>query len=304
MPQFRRPVHSGILFCVAPNTDEVFVNLTNSQWHLAVLAFLIIVSDPPQTRAGQVFDHVFLLISALSGPFCLLLLPIAAARTIIHREPTYYTRLAIVACGVAIQAVPIIQSSGSSRPNTPLGASFGALICLLAAQLFLAPLISHNHLEYLYSTRIWQNPVFPCLVDLAAGMICFQAVRRWIALRYALVFVMLILAAPLTHPIVTTTMPQWHAMFIPDAGMRYFFMPILFWLAALVAVTFSGHGLTRALATGALLVVVVLGIPHDRKIAMEADRGFSEAARRFDAGPPGTTVTIPVRPGSTVTLTR
>lgn len=294
----------GCLFCLAPNTNEVFVNLTNSQWHLAVLAFLILMSNPPRATAWQIFDYLFLTLSALSGPFCLLLFPIAAIRAALHRDRTRFTRLGIMTAGVIIQAFPIIETSGSSRLNTPLGARPFTLIRLLAAQLFLVPLIGHHHLDALYSNRIWLNPLFPCAVDLAAGMICFQAAKRWVTMRYALAFIVLLLAATLSHPVVSTTIPQWDAMFIPDTGMRYFFMPILFWLTALVAVTFSGQGVPRILATGALLVSLLFGIPHDRRIAVEADRGFDAAARTFDNAAPGTSVTVPVRPNSAVTLVR
>ncbi|GBR69610.1 hypothetical protein [Gluconobacter kanchanaburiensis] len=294
----------GCLFCLAPNTTEVFVNLTNSQWHLAVLAFLIIVSEPPETTAGRIFDYCFLAISALSGPFCLLLFPVAAFRAATDRRPAPLIRLAILTLGVAIQAIPLIETSGSTRLDTPLGARPFTLIRLLAAQLFLVPLIGHHHLNALYANRIWLNPLFPCVVDLIAGLVCLEAARRWPAMRYALLFIILVLAAALSHPVVSTTIPQWDVMFIPDTGMRYFFMPTLFWMAALTAVTFSGRGLLRVFATVGLLAVLLFGVPHDRRIYVETDRGFGAAARAFDNAPPGTSVTVPVRPNSSVTLIR
>lgn len=56
------------LFIVAlPNSYEVQVNLTNSQWHLAILAFLVLQSAPPQGWKQHLFDGTALLLSGLTG---------------------------------------------------------------------------------------------------------------------------------------------------------------------------------------------------------------------------------------------
>jgi len=294
----------GVLICLAPNTTEVYVNLTNSQWHLAALALLILLSDPPQNTAWRLFETIFLTISVLSGPFCLLLLPIASVRTWNAPDRTRYTRLAIIGGGMLIQAIPILETSGSERMNTPLGAKLMTLLRLLAAQIFLAPLIGHRHLPDLYALPIWRSALFPWGIDIVAFTICIAAAIRSYAMRYTLAFAILMITATLTHPVVSATMPQWNAMLIPDTGMRYFYIPILIWLAALVTAACTAPLPIRLAAAYALAICMMFGIPHDRKIGMEPDRGFRAAAHRFDTASPGAHVVVPVRPGSSVELVR
>ena len=72
---------SRLVFAAAfigfPNSFEEFGNITNSQWYLGVLAFLIVSGAVPRTPTGRVFDAAGLILSGLSGPFCIMLAPVA-----------------------------------------------------------------------------------------------------------------------------------------------------------------------------------------------------------------------------------
>jgi hypothetical protein len=64
------------LYLLMPNTAELHANVTNSQWYLALAAFLIVISDAAPNRIWKAFDNVLLLLSGLSGPFSIFLTPI------------------------------------------------------------------------------------------------------------------------------------------------------------------------------------------------------------------------------------
>ncbi|QDH17611.1 hypothetical protein [Swingsia samuiensis] len=292
------------LLCTLPNTNEVYVNLTNSQWHLAILAFLIIFSSPPENLFEKTFDYSFLTLSSLSGPFCLLLLPLAIIHTYFQKNKTNIQRLIILISSTFIQLIPLITTSHTTRIHTVLGARIGTLLQLLTSQLFLSPIIGHNHINRLYQSFFWKGPLFPLFVTILCLYICLRMAKKSSFVRYLLLFATLVLTASLMNPIVSTTTPQWNALLIPDTGMRYFFIPLFAWSTTLTIAAFSGPFFVRAISFGLLLIGLFIGIPTDYSIPTEPDRNFQSAADAFDKAPIGTTITIPVRPNSSQKITK
>ena len=65
------------IYLVLPNCSEVGYGIANSQWVLALSAFLLLVASPANGRAGRIADLCFLLLAGLTGPFAIFLLPVA-----------------------------------------------------------------------------------------------------------------------------------------------------------------------------------------------------------------------------------
>ena len=58
--------------CVGlPNAGEISMGITESQWMLALCAFLLLVASPPESRGAKVFDVAVLAMCGLTGPFCI-----------------------------------------------------------------------------------------------------------------------------------------------------------------------------------------------------------------------------------------
>ncbi len=70
-----RAVLAGV-YLALPNSREICATLTNSQWILALCAFLLVVAERPATRVGRVLTLGLLLVCGLTGPFCLFLAPL------------------------------------------------------------------------------------------------------------------------------------------------------------------------------------------------------------------------------------
>ena len=60
-----------------PNSSEVYVNLTNAMWHLAIVVFMLVVLPKPRSLAGLAVDVSVLVLGGLSGPLVLFIAPIA-----------------------------------------------------------------------------------------------------------------------------------------------------------------------------------------------------------------------------------
>lgn len=299
----------ALFWCVLPNTWEVHGNLTNSQWHLAIVSFLILLSNPPRSTAAWAFDVIMLALGATSGPFCILLTPIAAIVVWQRRSQSgdmraSSIRLAILVAGALVQGGAIYMAQRGTPAN--LGATPTNLVRLIGGQVILATLVGHRHIEQWYATGAWRIGLLPWIMVPTALWLCFVAARRWPAMRLAALFTLLMLFAGLSHPLATADgSAVWVAMRQPDSGMRYLFLPIVFWMTVLVTLTFAGpRGWARGIAICTLVTMIFCGIPRDWRFPVEPDRNFYDIAHDFDKAAPGTQFVIPVRPGTRTSYTK
>ncbi len=75
---------------LVPHSGEVFLNLTNVQWMMALLIVLLIIQEPPASKRQAIGDFLLLTIAALTGPFCLLFAPAIMLRVLGRRGPRAY----------------------------------------------------------------------------------------------------------------------------------------------------------------------------------------------------------------------
>ena len=59
----------ALLYLAIPNSSELDASVTYIQWHLALLAFLVVIAAPRSGRAWRVFDGAVILLCGLDGPF-------------------------------------------------------------------------------------------------------------------------------------------------------------------------------------------------------------------------------------------
>ncbi len=71
-------------FIVAiPNADlELYANITNVQWHIAIGVFAVVLMKPSASRIIIFLERVFIFIAGLTGPFVLLLMPVFVLKTV------------------------------------------------------------------------------------------------------------------------------------------------------------------------------------------------------------------------------
>ena len=72
IPKISHRLFLSLAYLCIPGASEVHANLTNAQWHLAMLMILVVVAPASKKILWQIFDGLALLISGLSGPFSLI----------------------------------------------------------------------------------------------------------------------------------------------------------------------------------------------------------------------------------------
>jgi hypothetical protein len=289
-------VAAAFVYFALPNTYEVNANTTTIQWHLGLLACLVLLAPSAHSWKWHVFDGIVLVLISLDSPIGVVLLPLAAVVWWMRRSRGSAISLALLLPGAIVQGLTVLLSR--SRPVAPNGASLHLLIRILGGQIFLSPLLGNMTLLHM-TWRHFPNYVFAReTIAFVIGLaILFYALRYAPAeLKLFILFGFAVLSLSLARPIPgSLPQPQWELLAFPGHGNRYYFLPSIAFLAALVWIASSASRVPRWIA-GLLLLFLPLGIVRDWRYPDFVDLHFQEYASKFEQSPPGTKISIPLNP--------
>jgi hypothetical protein len=269
------------------------VHSPTTQWHLALLAFLVLVAAPPRTRAGRAFDVSVLLMSGLTGPYALLLLPLALLFNRKHLGAWQRVEVGVLAAVALVQLGFIVAGlHAGARSNAPLGASAENLVFIVANQTL--GRFAGGYLPY--------TALVPAIA-LAAGIVVLltagarQGPR---SLRYFTGFAVALAVSGLVVPYgaVTPGASVWYTMAYGVWGMRYFFLiPIALVLSALVLTRRRGVASTSRPVLAVVIVgAVLISASTQWEYASVPAQHLDRYQALLDAAPRGTVVVIPIDP--------
>jgi hypothetical protein len=293
-----------IFYLGVPNSFETFVNVTNAQWHIAIIMFLIIIMTVPKTPFWRVIECAGLVVGGLSGPFSFVLAPLAwwQARTENALLGPRGIQALILTLTAVVQAGFVFASAGTERHLQPLGASIWGFARITVGQIFLAAIIGSKHVSRLEQTPLWHANPFPLVLLIVFLAITVLAFRKGPpAYRVFTVFAVLIYASALWSPVISTTQPQWDALEVPGAGSRYYLLPTLAWFAGLLVLAGDRHRVIRR-AAQVLILLSAIGVRTDWEYLREPETHFFEAAELFDTVPVGTKMIFREAPDPNVWL--
>ena len=286
----------AVLLLSLPNAFEVYGNLTDAHWHLALLAFLVLVSSPPAGWIGKLLDILVLLVSGLSGPFSILLIPVALWQAIEQRRPIDLWRLGVLSATALVQ-IGFILGSSDSRSTAPLAAGPRMLARIVALQILIGPELGYRSMDSILRSPFWQNNVLPLAVAAAGTAITAACLLKGPRLlRQFALFAALVFAAGLARPQVSLTQPQWPLMALPLHGTRYFVYPMLVWVGVLFLLVSRRGWFARIPGIALLALMAVWAIPGDWHGLDLPPSDFVARARAFEAAAPGTRMEFPVYP--------
>jgi len=295
-PQQPARILFALLYLALPADWEIFGNLTNSQWHLALLAFLVLMSDPPAGVAGRIFDAIVLVLCGISGPFGILLTPVAAWQVLEQRRTSELWRLVVLTFPTLIQ-LGFLLAPHSGRSTAPLGASLPLLLRILSLRIVLPAELGFWRVHRLYQTSLFRSEFFQTAVATAGVLVVLIGLTRGSALlRKFAMFAGALLVCALLRPQTSIGQPQWPLLAEPYPSMRYFIIPILAWCAVLFALVTDRLMPLRGLGLVLLLILAVRAIPSDWREPRLAPTGFVARARTYAQAPAGARIEFPVDP--------
>jgi hypothetical protein len=287
-------------YLAMPNCSELNVTIEEGQWHLALVACLLLLASAPANRAWKVFDTVIFILCGLTGPFAILLVPVAGLRLWQRREQFMRWPFGILVCATTIQAFVLLATQ---RERWPLGASAELLIRILSGQVFLGAILGSNGLGTLD-----MMPFLVCVVIAGSLLTTFCFLKANAEWKLFLLFSATVFAASLCAPFTPGSRPGSTAwlMLARTSGIRYWFFPTLAFSWTIVWYLLGRPNRRVSQSIGAtLMALMLIGIVRDWRIPPRADLHFAAYVKAFEASPPGTVVTIPENPqGWTIRLVK
>ncbi len=300
----------SLLILLIPGEREVWVNVTNAQWHLALLAFLILAAGPAKNWPARLFDTAVLLVSGLSGPCGIFLLPVALLFYGLKRDRWTLCRLALVALTAGIQ-LSVILTSHLTR-NDDLGATFARFLHITLVPIFGSATLGYNVLSdggrsytggWLAGAGVLPLAVSTLLLAGALTAATTAFIRGPWVVRAFLIFIGCELVAQLTEGLSLPDVPLWQLM-EKVLAYRYLFHPILAWYAVLLTLIYDRIRTLRIIGLLLMAPVVFIAIPSDFSLPPVGNPGFHHETKMFKKLPPGATMSFQMVPWGQMTLVK
>jgi hypothetical protein len=294
-------------YLALPNSREMTISVTSSQWILALCAFLVLAASLHAGSEGRIFRHVFdlavLILCGLTGPFSFFLLPIAGFIAWKSRTRWHWVRAGALFLLALVQAWGLLVVDRGGRSPALLGATAELLIRILGGQIYFATLLGGNGVAASSSHLVFILLVLAVIAGTLLVVFCF--VHSNIEMRLFFVLTAMLLAASLISPAAYPPhgVTRWQLL-AEVPGIRYWYFPTL---ACVWSVLWLSRSRIEALKAAAivLLCAMCFGVVRDWKQPALRDLGFGESARSFQAAPPGTIVDLPENPrGWTIRLVK
>jgi hypothetical protein len=306
IPNYRTRLILATLYLLLPNTTELHGNITNGQWYLALAACLIVASDNDGSGFWNVCDLILLVLAGLSGPFALLLSPIALAQWFYTRQKQALRRLLVLVTTALLQAIAILFVSHAGRLAHVPVVTIRLLSAVVLRQVLVSSLIGARG----YLWLIGNVPNYIMLVSalgmFVSSLVIYAVLKGPLGLRLFVAFAGLVLAVSFLSPTGDfTTYSALKLLSRSTDGVRYWLIPISAVFACLVwDLSSSNHKLVKYLA-GICLLVAVVGMVVDFQHPTYVDYNFSDRVRELEHLSPGQTLSFPINPpGWTMKLSK
>jgi len=276
----------SFVYLMLPNTTEVFANVTNTHWYLSLLAFMVIVAKPTKTWLGKFFDIFIITLSSFSGPFVILLLPLAFIYWYKKRYKEKLVVLILLTFFSLLQGLLIFLTASGVRSSMDLGFSLGFLIKIISGQIFTASIFGFNGFANLYNLFLYKMDFlskFVYLIIFLFGLFSlgFTLLKAKLEIKLFLVFSFLVLSASLFSPMVSVTELQWQVMSLPGAATRYWFIPMLGFVVSIFYLAFQKKYKFARFLGFSVIIIMSIGIMWDWVIPSWKNFNFSNQVEEF-----------------------
>jgi hypothetical protein len=258
---FKMRMLGSFIYLALPQTKEIHANITNVQWHLGVVACMVLLAQPDDRKGWRIFDAVILALTSVSTPIAILLVPVAAALWWKRRQRWSAIAFALTVPGAIVETlVALFSNTRAADPNGPTMQFFSGII---GRQVFFSALLGlKSQLSLTPGDGLFALEAVSTVIGLA--LLCYTLFYAPFELRVFVLFCSAVLALGLWHPLAGPPgYPQWGYMYVPGRASRYYFFPMLAFLASLFWIgIYAPHRYLRYFAL-LLLILLPIGIFQD-----------------------------------------
>ncbi|HEV2459059.1 MAG TPA: hypothetical protein VGS80_11920 [Ktedonobacterales bacterium] len=306
VPDRRVRVLLAVFWIALPLSWEITIRLYNAEWHLNVLAFLVVVAaSPARTWRAAAVDAVLVGLAAFTSPLAALLLPLGLVRwwregRLKPKWDAWQVPLAVLALGVLTEDAVYVLARRSTRVNAPIGATPDRLARIAVNHVVLPDLIG-GRLTIVFAPVLEARVPLLIAAVVACGVLPLIAAlwRGPLPLRLLILYGLAIATLAMIFPTTDGHTPAGVWLASPVESARYFAVLQLAWLIALLWLTVArggGASVRRRIGVALLAVTLLVAIPLDWRTPADPDLHFATYATRFAHLPPGESIAIPINP--------
>jgi hypothetical protein len=283
------------VYLLMPST-ELNVTVACAQFHLAILATLVIIAPRPSGWRWKTFDIATVTLCALTGAFVYVLLPVALLWWWLRRWRWTCVLNAVFAVGLVAQLYSMLLAP---RTQFPLGATLHDLILIVCDRWILAGLFAEEGHTHVFVAGMPHGTVIAAVICLLGlPVVVFAALRAPWELRFFTLAGLGIAAAGLAVPLVSATGHQWDIMVMGRAGERYFVMLQVAWvLIVLWAASRLPRRWLRGAGWGLAAVAFASGLVTAWSYPAFTNYDWPREAQTIMNAPPGTHLSLTIPPG-------
>jgi len=275
------------IYIALPNTREIYIVATNTQWHLALAAALVAFAGSPQTWRGRLFDVALLLLASFTGPYCIVLAPMLLCFWWRRRQSWTAVLFALTSIAACTQ---IALLHGTHRVQGALGATPEAFLRMLGGHVIACALLG----SYSFASLAPLTLIVPAaLGGFCIASYCFRfANLDW---KLFLIYCAGLFAASLASPLAAGDKRAWDLLII-DNSARYWFFPMLAFVWSAVWCAVYGRNRLFKIAGMGILLIMPVGIVRDWNYQPYPEDHFAASVVRMEEAKAGDRVVIPVMP--------
>ena len=295
LPSFKARLAVCAVYVLMPST-ELNVDITTAQFHLLVLAFLVVVAAEPRRWYSKGFDVAVVVLCGLSGPFAYILLPVAALWFVMRRRA-----FTLVLCFALLVTIPIqvYADLTSSRLHESLGANLHNLLLIVSDRIIWAGLFAEEGGAHAVLLGTSHGALFSAAICLLAlPIVVFAIWRAPLELKMFGLTAVGIAASGLVAPLVSNTGNAWGIMAVSRAGERYFLLAQVAWvITVLWAATRLPRPWWRRTALAVCAATFCSGLITSWRYQAFQDYHWAQEARAITTAKIGTKLVLPIPPG-------
>lgn len=283
-------------FLLMPNISEGYVNITNAQWYLSLYAIGVLVSDKPTSATWKAHDIFILLVSGLSGPFVLFLLPCLIFKYFIpciknrclEGAINYETYIVILCFAIQILA---LSSGFNKRSNAPLGASIELLATIFSMRIFTGSIFDVRYMEFVTS-HVTINLIIFTIYSLLVVTLIIRGDWR---VRSIAFFAILMISSSLIKPMMSLHSEQWPAFLSPGSGERYFsIINFIFICSISLSIKLLVKANDRAISLS--LIFIIIPVLYSFNIEKVSNIEWKQEIKKYNYSKPGDAVQFSTAP--------
>jgi len=294
IPSFAIRLFIAFLYLAKPSSYEIHANITNSQWHLALLACLVLAAMPSQFLVWKVFDVAVIILSGISGPFSIMLFPLAILCRWLRLGKPKAALILVLGIASLVQGLTILLTVGTSRPKASfIGVIPEAIARVIGGQIFLSPLIGQRG----YGKLLIDFPRYSSWIALLAALIgiylmLYALLKAPPELRLFIIFSSMISTAALAAPTIT----NWQDLLQPWVGGRYWLIPRLTFVTTLLWLVQRQSLLHLRRIAILAFSIMLIGITLDWQYTPFGNFQFEYYVNKFENLSSGSKIRIPINP--------